>query len=33
MPIPVNFSIPKGYQVESVNCVLSGLCMDCASYT
>ena len=33
MPIPVNFSIPKGYQVEGVNCVLSGLCMDCASYT
>ncbi|MGY5354730.1 Fur family transcriptional regulator [Wenyingzhuangia sp. IMCC45467] len=29
MPIPVHFSIAKGYQVDSVNCVLTGTCKDC----
>ncbi|MTI31582.1 Fur family transcriptional regulator [Xanthovirga aplysinae] len=27
---PVHFSIPKGYQVEGVNCVLTGICKDCS---
>lgn len=29
MPIPVHFSIEKGYSVENVNCVLTGTCKDC----
>jgi Fur family ferric uptake transcriptional regulator len=27
---PVHFSIPKGYEVEGVNCVLTGVCKQCA---
>jgi Fur family ferric uptake transcriptional regulator len=27
---PVNFSVPSGYEVESVNCVLTGTCKQCA---
>ncbi len=30
LPIPVNFSLPANYKVESVNCVLTGTCKDCA---
>ena len=30
LPTPVQFSIPSGYQVENVNCVLSGYCQNCA---
>ncbi|MBR9919480.1 MAG: hypothetical protein GYB31_01495 [Bacteroidetes bacterium] len=30
LPVPVSFAIPGGYQVEGVNCVLSGVCKDCA---
>ena len=30
LPVPVQFSLPKGYQVESVNCILTGVCKDCA---
>jgi Fur family ferric uptake transcriptional regulator len=30
LPAPVRFSIPKGYRVESVNCILTGTCADCA---
>lgn len=30
LPEAVHFSVPKGYQVESVNCVLTGTCKDCA---
>ncbi|CAZ98355.1 transcriptional repressor [Zobellia galactanivorans] len=30
LPLPVNFTIAKGYEVESVNCVLIGVCKDCA---
>ena len=26
---PVHFSLPEGYEVENVNCVLTGLCKDC----
>ncbi|MFZ4260468.1 Fur family transcriptional regulator [Sphingobacterium sp. HJSM2_6] len=25
----VHFSVPTGYEVESVNCVLTGVCRDC----
>lgn len=30
LPISVDFSAPKGYQVENVNCVLSGTCRNCS---
>ncbi|MBW2963011.1 Fur family transcriptional regulator [Mesonia aestuariivivens] len=30
LPVSVNFSVPNGYQVASVNCVLSGTCKDCS---
>ena len=29
LPIEVNFSIPKEYRVEDVNCVLTGICKEC----
>lgn len=29
LPMPVHFSIPGGYSVESVNCVLTGTCNLC----
>ncbi|MCX8523023.1 transcriptional repressor [Chryseobacterium formosus] len=28
--IEVQFSLEKGYSVESVNCILTGICKDCA---
>jgi len=31
LPTPVHFTVPEGYQVENVNCVLTGLCKDCGS--
>ncbi|MCD1116608.1 Fur family transcriptional regulator [Chryseobacterium turcicum] len=30
LPVAVQFSLEKGYQVESVNCILTGVCKDCA---
>lgn len=30
LPTLVNFSVPKGYNVEKLNCVLIGLCEDCS---
>lgn len=30
LPVPVHFSLPKGYHVESVNCVLTGICTECS---
>lgn len=27
---PINYSIPKGYNVENVNCVLTGTCNECS---
>ncbi|WP_452219054.1 Fur family transcriptional regulator [Lacinutrix undariae] len=30
LPSEVDFSIPEGYQVESVNCVLTGVCKACS---
>ncbi|MDF2932383.1 MAG: transcriptional repressor [Chryseobacterium sp.] len=30
LPVPVQFSLPQGYHVESVNCILTGICKDCA---
>lgn len=31
LPVPVLFSLDVGYRVESVNCVLTGVCKDCSS--
>jgi len=31
LPEAVHFSVPNGYNVENVNCVLTGICKDCAS--
>ena len=31
LPLPVHFSVPQGYNVESVNCVLTGTCKDCST--
>jgi len=30
LPEAVHFSIPNGYHVENVNCILTGTCKDCA---
>lgn len=30
LSIPVHFSIPNGYSLESFNCVLTGVCKDCS---
>lgn len=30
LPVMVNFSLPKGYNVERLNCVLVGVCKDCS---
>lgn len=30
LPVAVQFSLEKGYQVESINCILTGVCKDCA---
>tara|TARA_R110002051_G_scaffold275909_1_gene336856 strand:+ start:11570 stop:11950 length:381 start_codon:yes stop_codon:yes gene_type:complete len=30
LPMPVHFSLSEGYSVESVNCVLTGICKDCS---
>jgi len=30
LPIAVQFSLETGYSVESVNCILTGVCKDCA---
>ena len=30
LPNEVQFSLEKGYLVESVNCILTGICKDCA---
>lgn len=30
LPIEVQFSLENGYSVESVNCILTGVCKDCA---
>lgn len=30
LPAQVQFTVPKGYNVEKLNCVLVGLCKDCA---
>lgn len=29
----VHFSVPEGYHVESINCVLTGICKVCAKVT
>ncbi|WP_225035625.1 Fur family transcriptional regulator [Winogradskyella sp. SM1960] len=30
LPSEVSFSIPQGYVVQNVNCVLTGVCKNCA---
>lgn len=30
LPEKVNFSLPEGYRVQEVSCVLTGTCMDCS---
>jgi Fur family ferric uptake transcriptional regulator len=30
LPEAVHFSVPKGYNVESLNCVLTGICPQCS---
>jgi len=30
LPETVHFSVPGGYQVQHVNCVLTGTCKDCS---
>lgn len=29
LPVAVQFSLEKGYSVETVNCILTGVCNDC----
>ncbi|MDW7691769.1 transcriptional repressor [Flammeovirgaceae bacterium SG7u.111] len=29
LQIPVRYSVPKGYEVQNANCVLTGTCNDC----
>jgi len=29
LPAPVEFSLPKNYKVQQMNCVLIGVCKDC----
>ena len=31
LPLSVNFTAPKGYRVEGVNCIISGSCKDCSN--
>lgn len=31
LPAPVHFSVPEGYKVENINCILTGICKDCAA--
>ena len=30
LKIPVQYSIPEGYEVQNANCVLTGTCNDCS---
>jgi len=30
LQVPVQFSLPQGYEVATVNCILTGICKDCA---
>ena len=30
LPSMVHFSVPQGYEVEGLNCVLIGVCMECS---
>lgn len=33
LPTAVQFALPKGYSVEGVNCVLTGVCSSCCDKT
>ncbi|GAB5566151.1 MAG: hypothetical protein Wins2KO_32140 [Winogradskyella sp.] len=30
LQVPVEYSVPKGYEVQNANCVLIGTCNDCS---
>jgi len=30
LPNEVNFTVPKGYLAENINCVITGICKNCA---
>lgn len=30
LQVPVEYSIPYGYEVQNANCVLTGICNDCS---
>lgn len=30
LSVPVNYSAPEGYEVQNTNCILVGVCKDCA---
>jgi len=30
LPVEVNITVPKGYVVENMNCVITGLCKTCS---
>ncbi|WP_299780634.1 transcriptional repressor [uncultured Formosa sp.] len=30
LQVPVAYSVPNGYEVQNVNCVLTGICKDCS---
>ena len=31
MPVAVDFQVPQGYQFKHANCIVSGICRDCAN--
>ncbi|QDO92503.1 transcriptional repressor [Formosa sediminum] len=30
LQVPVEYSVPQGYEVKNANCVLTGVCKDCS---
>ncbi len=30
LQVPVDYTVPNGYEVQNANCVLTGLCKDCS---
>ncbi|MGS2727139.1 Fur family transcriptional regulator [Psychroserpens sp. BH13MA-6] len=30
LQIPVEYSVPNGYEVQNANCILTGICDDCS---
>lgn len=31
LPVSVNFTVPEGYEVKGVNCILTGICNECSN--